>query len=405
MTCQAWRLPLTCLALAAVLPLTGCPTEKWGDTAQAFVNNNFHDISVQYTAAQLDHDWLSAFFGSAEDMDVRVKQWVLTMPDNPDPMPIDVATATHQQQVQAYTAIDGAIADLDTESATLGELRRGLDLTATVCSDRPFFNARGLEWIGIYGPISVIQPRVKPNADSFEVYFSTSFSINGDDDLNNDPNGQDMKGYLQMFQQIWQGITDHNHVNEQNDKLAEALDDMPNKAVQPDAAFVMSKTSCNRAFTATAKMRQNALSEADDLTQIIASRRALLVVRRDLIGSYLLPEDVRTIADADPGHAILTKTQSTFLRGDLSIEMNNQMQAAKLVGMHAFASSRCSDRLRFFEQYRDMLVELGAQLTVLQQLQGSQGAKDAATFLAAIQQFETDYPAALKRIPSSGCQL
>lgn len=398
------RLPLTCLALASVLPLTGCPTENWGDTAQAFVNNDFHDISLKYTAAQLDHDWLTAFFGSAEDMDVRVKQWVLTMPDNPDPMPIDVATASHQQQVQAYTAIDGAIADLDTQYATLGDLRGGLDLTNAVCSDRQFFNARGLEWVGIYGPVSMIEPRLKPNQDSFEVYVSTSFSIDENGDASNDPNGQDMKSYLDMFKEMWQGITDHNHVNEQNDKLAEALDDIPNKAVQPDDAFTMSKTSCNKAFTVTTKMRQNAVSEGDDLAHLIEARRALLVARRDLIGSYLRPEDVQAVANADPGHAILSKTQSTFLRGDLSIEMNNQMQAAKLVGMHAFASSRCSDRLRFFEQYHDMLIELGAQLTVLQQLQGSQGANDAPTFLAAIHEFETDYPNALKKIPSSGCQ-
>jgi hypothetical protein len=387
-----WKRSLVWLiTMMATAALFGCD-EDWGDKAAKFVDKEAHGLSEAYVRAHLPRVWLDAFLESNMDAVVEVKAIGFQIESATPAAADDLASLDAAALLKRFNENDIALSSIIDASVRIDRLRATIAAQGSICSDRAFFDSRGLGNIGIVGPLSTIMPRLAGSKGDFTIYVSYGTG------------GSDNSGMWTALGQLATSLFNAGRAKEQNDKLEAAIQKLPAVVVQADEAFAISQPVCLSELTGLAELRAVVASAISDLPPALEARQRDILLARDLVASYLRPLEIQQFLSDSGVVALLSSIQRSIADGQLGAEFEINLKEIMQLAEDIQHTTGCIARLSKVEEFDDAVVELLAQVRVFSTKASS--AKLSARLreaLSALSDLHAVLPNMYKRAAAEAC--
>ena len=261
-------------------------------------------------------------------------------------------------------------ADLDIQALAKAELaidgirRRSVD-GASVCHDEGLFYSAGLGSIGLSGPIIALMGPLQHQAGEIKIGFSYSST-----DRNDTGNGQGSNGGVaSIFTSLGLLVLDvfeANKTAEQNNKLKNALDRLPNRVVQPAELFAMSQEHCIAAMLFVADERTQVVKAASDMNSLIDARLRNMGVVREELAARLRPLKIAEFLRQDGVANELGQADFARLSADRFARLEQALRVLAADGEAIKSKRDCLSRLLATERFADRTRQLLVQVRILQ---------------------------------------
>jgi hypothetical protein len=294
------------LLLVTTISLIGlgasCDDPNFGDKALGFVNDELHPLSLSLAKADLSVRWPKTFQLLLLDVNARLNSLL----DVTRRVQSELVATRPEEGIKAVSAV---IAKADVLLKAQREFEATstiLKTTRTICDSRETFDQFGLASLGAVGALQSIAP-VSPDLSVYISYGNGASEKNGADFATS---------LIKLFQA--------GKVEEQNNKLKEALAKAPSMVAKGDELFALSREACAKAKASVA----DALGVLEGARQKVAlslgETRETMTLVRSRLELLAVAESLGTVSGASLPNALARNEltgAATALRGRLRIEI------------------------------------------------------------------------------------
>ncbi|RZA08219.1 MAG: hypothetical protein EOP11_05465 [Proteobacteria bacterium] len=365
-----------------VLPLllAGCESPKFGEDLQSFVDRRAYEVSETASRSKLKLAWNDALF-TAISSGISRNEYVIAE-SSKVPLPSLSKTLSLDDALQGLAAADHgivALANLELETASTVAT---LDKLSGICESRESFDALGLGEIAENMVREIVVPRPEHNP---------SITVN--------TNPYTMAGdFAGDF------ISRHRY-NKQVKLANAAMASIPEKVIQPTAAFEISKLECKKSIEARWQEVHQVRRAAANLGEAMRFKiRALLAIRR-AAERKVITAGLAEAAQSSGYAKLIEEIQASNFRGNLDIGLVQANEELRVLRKATNNSGDCLERLKAMEAYHDALAENQAILKHLDAQAADDGLGQRVRALAKkVNAAKLDFDAKQKLLAKEACR-
>lgn len=334
-------------ALCAFM-LTGCEDPKFGEDIKDFVDKQAYGVSVAATTGQLKSGWNTTMQQGFQTAIARNEYLIaeaakISLPKVSADMSLDAAIAALEQADQ------GVVASINMEKDATETIRR-LDALNKSCESREVFDNLGLGSIAerLIGGLA----RPKRNDDP-----SANFDLNP----------------FAMLGQAGGDLISRSRYNTQAGLANDAIDSIPVKVMQADAAFEISKKECKKALDLYWNDIRITRRASENLAEALRLKSAAFLMLRRVAEKKVSAAKLEEASKSSGYAKLLGEMQANNFRGNLEIGIAVASEELRSLRNEINQTHSCHQRLKAMEEYQDALTENRA---FLKQLDGPIATED-----------------------------